>query len=217
MSIFGWIRDIYQAVKYKEEIRKLRDEDKEKKSQIQKPTDQQIDDYNSSSEREIEAKARKMSLTTILLLVELVVILVGLTGIFVTAKDMRSRMRTVDNRTRDIETQIAKRNFKITSPSNGDSVDIAELIQGETPFRGMHHYVIVTPVKIGTDFVEEEAKVSPGGLWSGNAVFGTAAVGAGEKFVVRALVTNSTLSPGPLSGMPKDAIFSESITVTRKK
>jgi hypothetical protein len=92
-----------------------------------------------------------------------------------------------------------------------------ELIRGETPFSGMHHYIIVTPVKIRTDFVEGEANVSPGGFWSGQAKFGEAAVGAGEKFVVRALATNSRLSPGPLTEVPKDAIFSGSITVTRKK
>jgi hypothetical protein len=116
-----------------------------------------------------------------------------------------------------VEKQILRKDFKITSPLNGDRVDKNEFIQGETPFLGMHHYVIVTPVKIGTDWVQEEAKVSFGGLWSGKAILGAAAVGVGEKFVIRALATNTTLPPGPLTEVPKDAIFSELITVKRNQ
>lgn len=162
-------------------------------------------------------KTRRITFNTIALSVTLVGILVGLTGIFFTIKDIRSKVGRVETGIQRVEKQILAEDFRITSPTNGDIVEMIELIQGETPFLGMHHYVIVTPVKARTDFVEEEAKVSPGGLWSGQAVFGEAAAGAGEKFVVRALATESTLLRGPLIEVPKDATFSESITVTRKK
>jgi hypothetical protein len=214
--VFTQIRNVLVIKKLKLEIEKLKEEAREKNSYIQKVTKQEMGTFETEKEKNIKSKARKLSLTHTLLVVELVVILVGLTGVCVTIKDMKSRVGGVETGVQRVEKQILAKDFKITSPSEGDSVDIIELIRGETPFSGMHHYVIVTPVKIGADWVQEEARVSPGGVWNGQAVFGEVAVGPGEKYVVRALATNSTLSPGPLTKVPKDAIFSESITVTRK-
>ena len=117
----------------------------------------------------------------------------------------------------EVEQPVDRHHLKITSPSDGDSVSMNEPIQGKTPFSGMHHYVIVTPVEARRDFVEGEAKVTRGGSWSGQAVFGGATAGVDQKFVVRALATESTLTRGPLIESPKDARFSEPITVIRKK
>lgn len=61
------------------------------------------------------------------------------------------------------------------------------------------------------------ASMYQGGSWTCRARFGTAAVGVGERFLVRVLATESTLAPGPLTEIPKDAVISKSIVVMRKK
>lgn len=122
------------------------------------------------------------------------------------------------SRVQQVEKGILARQFRITAPVDGATVGLTELIRGETPFPEMNHYIVVTPLKTRDDFVEDgPVNVSTSGVWAGNAKFGAAAVGAGEQFMVRALATKSILSPGPLTEVPEDAIFSESIIVTRKK
>lgn len=137
-----------------------------------------------------------------------------LSGAIATDQSQREYIRSEAERVRF--NLLAK--FKITNPSYGDSVDLFDLIQGKTPFMGMNHYIVVTPLKTGGDFIQDvPAKVSSDGSWIGRAKLGTAEVGVGEKFAVRVIATKSTLSPGQLIPVPEDAFSSDSITVTRKK
>ena len=107
--------------------------------------------------------------------------------------------------------------FVITYPSSGDVVDLTDMVQGITPYSKRNHYIVVTPIEIGGDLIQDSpVKISAGNVWTVPVRFGTPAVGAGKKFVIRAIATNSTLSPGALIKIPEDAIFSESVVVTRK-
>ena len=152
-------------------------------------------------------------------------IIIGILGLVFVVLPLRkgvnkieSGVSEVGSRVERVEKGIQAREFKITSPADGAIVDRIALIRGKTPFPEMNHYVVVTPVKTKEDWVEDgPVRVSASGLWDTQATFGSAAVGAGEQFIVRALATKSILSPGPLTEVPKDAIFSESITVTRSK
>jgi hypothetical protein len=108
--------------------------------------------------------------------------------------------------------------FRITYPANGGIVELTDIVRGITPYSNRNHYIVVTPIESGDDWIQDgPVKISTGDVWTGRARFGTAAVGAGKGFVIRAIATNSTLSPGTLIEVPEDAIFSESIVVTRKK
>lgn len=130
---------------------------------------------------------------------------------------IQSNIAEVGNRVKAVEKTILANQFTITDPDDNATVDLTDLVRGKTPFSKMNHYIVITPLKTGDDWVEDgPVKVYTGGLWTGRAQFGTAAATAGEQFIVRALATKSTLSPGPLTEVPEDAIFSESITVTRK-
>lgn len=114
--------------------------------------------------------------------------------------------------------RILSTQFTIMTPRNGETVEPTAPIRGLTPFLKMTHYVVVTSVKTGDSWIQNgPVDVSFGGVWTGQARLGTAGEGAGENYVIRGLATRSILTPGPLIKMPKDAIFSESVMVTRKQ
>lgn len=146
-------------------------------------------------------------------------ILFGLLNLRKRVATIQVDLQEVGSRVELVEKRILAGQFTVTTPVNGATVEMIDFIRGNTPLSGMNHYIVVTPLKTGDDWVQEKRATVSGGIWSGRAKFGTAAVGAGEQFVVRALATKSTLSPGPLTEVevPEDAIFSEPITVTRKK
>lgn len=117
-----------------------------------------------------------------------------------------------------VQKSLEAQNFTITYPSNNSSVNYVELIQGKTPFSQLNHYIVVTPMRTGEDWVMgDKANVYSGVTWTGRAQFGTGSVGIGEQFMVRALATKSTLSGGPLTKVPEDAVFSQPVVVTRQK
>lgn len=125
---------------------------------------------------------------------------------------------TVRDGVKVIEKDILTNQFIITNPVDNTLVDNIDLVRGKTPFLKLNHYIVVTPLKTGDDWVEDgPLKIYTGGLWTGRARFGTAAAGPGDEFVVRALVTKSILSRGPLTKLPVDAIFSNSVIVTRRR
>lgn len=134
--------------------------------------------------------------------------------------NVQSGVEEVGSRVERVQKSIQARQFKITFPADGATVERTSLIRGETPFPELNHYVVVTPVKTMDNWVQPgPMNVSATGLWSGSATFGTAAVGAGQQFMVRAFATKSMVPEGTLEKekVPEDAIFSESITVTRSK
>lgn len=108
------------------------------------------------------------------------------------------------------------RHFVILNPADGAVVGIRSSIQGKTPFPELKHYIVVTPTVTGVDYVQEPVGISSDGTWLGSATLGAVSSGAGQKFIIRGLATRSTLAAGPLTALPEDAIFSNSITVTRK-
>ena len=134
-----------------------------------------------------------------------------------TVVTVRSDVGKVGEGLEQLETSIIAREFTVTHPADGVTVDLTDLIRGHTPFPEMIHYIVITPLETGEYWVQDSpVMLYAGGLLTGRARFGDAAVGAGEQFIVRVLATKATLSPGPLVKVPGDAIFSRSITVTRK-
>jgi hypothetical protein len=95
------------------------------------------------------------------------------------------------------------------------AVERVNIIRAVTPYRDKHHYIVVTP-KVGGDFVQDgPIAASASGILAGPAVFGTAAVGDGQDFLVRIIATSQRLPPGELATRPTDAISSEPIVVSR--
>ena len=126
-------------------------------------------------------------------------------------------MEDVQKRVERVEEEVLSRRFTISTPVDGVSVDFTDVVRGMTPFPNKNNYIVVTPLKTGDDWVQDgPVKIYGDGLWTGIARFGTGEAGVGEEFLVRAIATQSALSPGPLTQVPKDAVFSEAITVTRK-
>jgi hypothetical protein len=105
----------------------------------------------------------------------------------------------------------------ITVPANGAEVSLDDRVEGKTPFTDLTHYVVITPLRVGTQYVQDQPASVTNGSFSGRAKFGGASVGVGEKFTVQIVATKSTLPAGPLAKQPADAIVSNSITVTRKQ
>jgi hypothetical protein len=106
----------------------------------------------------------------------------------------------------------------ITMPADGAEVGVDSTISGKTSLPDLNHYIVVTPTRIGTSFVQSQSALvnRANGSFIWRATFGGAQVGAGEQFTVRVLATKSTLSPAPLTTEPPDAVFSNSVIVKRK-
>jgi hypothetical protein len=157
---------------------------------------------------------------------DVLMIILTILGILVTiwvsqivpvVKTVRAVLQGVDARVGQVEKRMLQADFKITYPQDGATVDATGIVKGHTPYGDMKHYLVVTPLKVGDDWVEDgPLKVVSGGAFTGRAKFGEAEAGAGEQFAVRLLATQATLTPGPLLEVPKDAVFSESVVVTRK-
>ena len=103
--------------------------------------------------------------------------------------------------------------FRITEPPYGAEVGLNQTVRGITPFRGMHHYIVVQTPQ-GDEVVMGEAHLS-GNSWEGIARFGQAGAGVHEEFHVRVIATTLTLSEGPFQE-PTDAMSSDSIAVNRR-
>jgi len=112
----------------------------------------------------------------------------------------------------------ANASVRITEPVEGAKVAISEIVRGTTAFAGKNHYVVVIPEKEPGDYwVQRGPSAVSGGTWSGQAQFGEGDVGVGENYIIRCLVTSTTLPPGKLnmSAIPADAVFSPAVKVAR--
>ena len=139
-------------------------------------------------------------------------------GSFKVIWDVRNEMRSVKESVENVEKQTAKIQFRISYPVNGNFVELTSLVIGSAPYSNRNYYIVVTPLKTGDNWIQDApVMINIGNSWTGHAKFGNAAVGQGEKFVVYAIATISKLNSGPLNEVPKDAIFSEPVTVIRKK
>jgi hypothetical protein len=107
----------------------------------------------------------------------------------------------------------------ISTPADGEDVGLDAAITGKTYLKDLNHYVVVKSLKVGTSYVQDRPPSinRNDGTFIGNARFGRAALGIGEQFMVRVLATRSTLPAAPLTNEPPDAVFSNSVTVTRKQ
>ena len=105
----------------------------------------------------------------------------------------------------------------ITAPTDGLKVGKEYQIKGTTSLKDWNHYVVVTPLRIGTAFVQDQPATinRTDGSFTGRAVFGTTQVGIGERFSIRIIATKSTLPAAPLTNAPADAVFSNTVTVLR--
>lgn len=130
---------------------------------------------------------------------------------------VKGEVQKVSARVERVENRMLQADFKITYPQDGATVDATDIVKGHTPYGDMNHYVVITPLQTGDDWVQDSpVKVFSGGTWTVRARFGTAGALPGEQFVARLLATQATLAPGPLLEVPKDAVFTESVIVTRK-
>ncbi len=131
---------------------------------------------------------------------------------------LRGDIKKMREDVKRVEEQTEKSQFRIIYPINGGTVELTDLVRGTTPYPNKNHYIVVTPLETGDDWVQDSpVKIYTGGLWTGRVRFGTAAAGVGRKFIVRAIATKSKLQPKPLTEMPEDAVFSEAVTVIRRK
>jgi len=103
----------------------------------------------------------------------------------------------------------------VTFPAEGSVVGLEEVVRGRTSLLTFNHYVVVTPLRIGTAYVQDERASVSNGMFSGRARFGGVEVGRGEKFSVRVVATRATLPAGPLIS-EEGTISSNAVTVTRK-
>jgi len=131
---------------------------------------------------------------------------------------LRQSVGNLQSEVEEIGKGILEQQFSITRPADGDSVSLIDVVRGTTPFGEKNHYIVVTPIVAGTDFVQPgPLDIHVGGSWVGRATFGAAGLGVGEEFLVRCIGTESSLQEGPLLEVPADAVFSEVITVIRKR
>jgi hypothetical protein len=105
----------------------------------------------------------------------------------------------------------------IVTPADGSDGGPDGVVSGKTPVPQLNHYVVVTPTRSGPDFVQDQpASVDQAGKFTARARYGGGQVGVGEQFTVRIVATRSTLPAAPLTKVPTDAVFSNTVTVTRK-
>ena len=151
------------------------------------------------------------------LVVGCVGMIIMLLGLGLSYLSLQSNVTRVDTHVDRLQKDVKATQFTIIEPSDRALVPLTGLVRGRTPFKHKNHYIVVRPLKTGDDWVQDgPVKVSLSGVWTGTARFGEAGVGAEEEYMVRALATKSNLLSGPLAEVPGDAIFSESIIVTRQ-
>ena len=105
--------------------------------------------------------------------------------------------------------------YIITYPADGAIVNMHEKVQGKTPYIELNHYIVVTPIANGTDYIQDgPANVTSNGRFVGTAAFGTMGVQGPQQFIVRVIATKATLL-SPSDKIPQDSKISSSITVNR--
>lgn len=141
-------------------------------------------------------------------------LIIGIAGLMVALDALKSEVKAVGS---DIQKQSLARQFLVTSPTDSTEVSHTEIVTGRTPFPQLNHYIVVTPTRVGNDWVQANQVKIFGSQWSGLATFGTTEIQGPERFIVRALATDSVLEAGPIHKVPGDAIFSDPIIVIRRR
>jgi hypothetical protein len=141
-------------------------------------------------------------------------LIIGVASLMVAVDGLKIQMKQVGS---DIEEQSLTRQFLVTSPTDSTEVSHTEVITGLTPFAKLKHYIVVTPTRVGNDWVQANQVKIFGSQWSGLATFGTTEIQGSERFILRALATDSVLAAGPIHKIPADAIFSDPVIVIRRR
>jgi hypothetical protein len=110
----------------------------------------------------------------------------------------------------------ANKQVMITVPVGGATVGLEERVSGTTPFSDLNHYIIVTPLKVGTPYVQAQPATVSNGTFNGQARLGGTSVGVDDQFSIQIVATKAILAPGPLNKPPEDAVKSNSVNVIRK-
>jgi hypothetical protein len=107
----------------------------------------------------------------------------------------------------------------ISTPVEGADVSLDEAIAGKTSLPDLNHYIVVKFLKVGTSFVQDQPALvnRSDSTFSGKVRLGGTQVAIGEQFAVSVLATKATLPAALLANPPADAVFSKSVTVTRKR
>ena len=111
----------------------------------------------------------------------------------------------------------AQRTPVISIPKDGGTVALADIVSGTTPCPGKPHYILVTTPQAANFVQNAPPKPAPDGSFTGTAQFGEGEQGVGQKFLIRILVTDSSVSRGSLSQFPTDAVLSPAVSVTRTR
>ncbi|MBI4514935.1 MAG: hypothetical protein HY699_03850 [Deltaproteobacteria bacterium] len=77
----------------------------------------------------------------------------------------------------------------ITSPRQGDVVEVRALIEGCVENPKLHVYVLVRPLAVGGWWVQPASPVDRDGKWRVLAYFGTEEAGRGEYFEIVAVAS----------------------------
>lgn len=120
---------------------------------------------------------------------------------------------------RTLRSPLAITGIVITSPTDLGDVGLEGKISGKSLLPDLKHCIVVIPLRTGTPSVQDQPAAinRRDGAFDGRARFGDAQFGVGEQFVIRVLATQSTPPAGPLANPPGDAVFSNSMTVTRRQ
>jgi hypothetical protein len=166
---------------------------------------------DSPEERQRRREAERHWIDRLRLVVQFLTLLATIGGLYFVAREANDLGTEVEQVGRSLQSNT----FIITAPRNDERVNLDVVVRGQTPFVGMHHYIVVT-AGTGDAFVQPgEATVSQAGTFKGQARLGEAGAGGGEAFTLRVLATKDALSEGPLTRVPDDALFSSSVTVVR--
>jgi hypothetical protein len=142
-------------------------------------------------------------------------LLFGGVSLWLQMRDLVSRVASVQQSIEDIDKRAW---FRITSPEDGGSVPQVEEIRGITPYGDRNNYIVVSPLGEGSNYyVQGRANFSGSNQFQGRAMFGEADIGKGMRFTVTAVATRSSLQEGSRGDLPRDAIVSNPVTVTRTK
>ena len=108
--------------------------------------------------------------------------------------------------------------LEITSPSDGATVTMTELVRGTVSDPKLNVYVLIHPLTTNLWWVQNIPTVGPGGKWQSFCYFGTENLGIGEPYEIIAVATSKKklYKPGDtLEIVPLDLLRSRIVTVRR--
>jgi hypothetical protein len=148
-------------------------------------------------------------------LVGLLSVIVSYMGLSHKVENVQTKVNEVGNRVETVEQNVKAGRLIIISPTDRAVENSPVIVQGKSPYPNRNLYIIVTPVQTNGDWVQKDTiRPDEVGAWHGSAELGNQ--GTTGDFLIRVMATTATLQPGQLRALPPDAVFSDSITVTRK-